>query len=386
MLTSWPQGVKYISHVLPIYDSSTHPYKILAKLVLDCPVLLSSITSMAAEYLYYLDRKVPIPSSRNHDQALNSFRHAIARTTSWPYLSAKKEEPTANEATLASVLLQIANAAFTGASGVDVHLACAMHFIPDLGCLNNPVGDSMSRILVQRFAKFDVITAILRHRRPHLPQRFWLFEADDEYDAERRSLQDMSGCPQPLLGFFNSLANMIADLYEESKLAFEIFTIASQWETDMRMFERALLSSIRQEIVNPLDTVTQCYYWTAHLILHRVVYRDLTTSPRLQHTVSTIVDLLRSIPIGSGTDYSLLFPFYISSKEAIASEHRAWVTNRIQQMKHVYPGRSIDLLVALLEDIWRVVDEAKERIDPAASKECDIRIRELERRRDLCFF
>lgn len=375
-------GIRYMSTVLPVYHSAATPFENLSKLALASPVLLSTIISLATEYLYNYAQAGPGLTFQRHDQAINSFREALINTTSPSSQTANgsDEELSPKQATLVAVLLQVASTVFVGCSGADVNLVCAMHFLHDLDYINNPVEGLVPHLLVQRFAMFDVLSAIMRHRRPHLPSTFWLFNTDDQLGRIQPSFREVTGFPQPLLVFFSRLSNLAVDLHDGSTTESEVLSEALNLETDMRVYARSQLALDINgtKPSNQLDSLNQCFYWSAQLTLQRMIYRDATNSPRVQQTVKNIIDLMRLVPVGSGPDAALPFPLYISSKEAVTSEHREWVRDRIQQMKQIYPGRGRDALLALLEDIWKFIDEGQ--------KDCDLNIRDMERRRDFCLF
>jgi hypothetical protein len=367
---------------MPVYHSADAPFESLSKLALASLVLLSTITSLATEYLYNYVQAGPGLTLQRHDQAINAFREALINTASPPSqtVNSSDEELSAKQATLVAVLLQIANTVFTGCSGNDVNIACAMQLLQDLDYINSPVEGFVPRLLVQRFAMLDVLSAIMRHRRPHLPSAFWLFKPDESHGPAEPSFREITGLPQPLLAFFNSLSNLAVDMHDGSRPESEVLMEASNLETDMRLYARSHIKfdNNGMEASNHLDLLNQCFYWSAQLTLQRMIYRDATNSPRVQQTVKSIVDLMKSVPIGSGPDAALPFPLYISSKEAVTSEHRDWVRDRMKQMKQIYPGRGRDAVLALLENIWKVIDEGH--------KDCDMKIRDLERRRDFCLF
>ena len=381
-----------MSGVLPAYDSASNPYRKLSALALASPVLLNTILSLATEYMYCHGRAAPELTMQRHDRALGSLREALlapspSSDSSLILNESNGESLGPKQSTLAAVLLQIANVVFTGGTGVDVHLACAMHFLQDLDYVDQPVQEFLPRLLIQRFAMLDVTTSILRHRRPYLPLSFWLFIPDGNYDRTEPSFREMTGCPQPVLGFLARLSNLAADLAERKFTEYDVLRKASTLDTDMRLYARSRVtfSSDRPAAARHLDSLSQCFYWSAHLILQRVIYRDSTNSLRVQQTVSEIVKLIKDMPLGCGPDSSLPFPFYLSSREAVTHEHREWVRERNQQLKQVYPGRLRDRVMAVLEEIWVAVDEERGKLT-AVNKSIDDTVTDLERRRDFCLF
>ncbi|KAJ9137894.1 hypothetical protein NKR23_g8791 [Pleurostoma richardsiae] len=379
----------HLSGVLPAYDSADNPYRRISKLALASPVLLDTIISLATEYMYCHGHAAPNVVLQRHDKALASLRQALVSCDNTSAFDDSGSGLSPKQATLAAVLLQIANLVFIGGSGVDVHLACAMHFLQDLGYIEQPVEGFVARLLVQRFAMLDVTVAILRHRRPHLPVSFWLFLPEDKYDRTIPSFREMTGCPQPVLGFLARLANLAADLRENpgAEGRYDVLRRASTLDTDMRIYARSkvTLRSMRPTKTRHLDNLSQCFYWSAHLILQRLIYRDSPGSWRVQQTVEDLVRLIKSMPPGCGPDSSLPFPFYISSREAVTTDHRAWVRERNNMLKQVYPARIRDSQMALLEDIWRVIDENRLERETWNDNATSV-IVTLERSRDFCLF
>lgn len=235
----------------------------------------------------------------------------------------------------------------------------------------------------------------LRHT---VPSNFWLFIPNGVYDRTQPSFREMTGCPQPVLGFLARLANLVVDQVEldadaspesdeYSEREFDILRLSSTLESDMRIYARSRVtfSSSRRTSAQHLDTLSQCFYWAAHLILQRSVYRDPPTSPRVQQTVANMVRCMKSMPVGCGPDTSLPFPFYLSSREAVTESHREWVRSRNARLKQLYPGRLRDTIMNSLEKVWEAIDEGRQDRD-ARNREVDERIRSVERERDFCLF
>lgn len=209
----------------------------------------------------------------------------------------------------------------------------------------------------------------------------------------------MTGCPQPVLGFLARLANLVVDQTELDRdisnkesdeymdRQFDILRLSSTLDSDMRIYARSRVtfSSQRPTTLQHLDTLSQCFYWSAHLILQRSVYRDSPTSPRVQQTVANIVRCIKSMPIGCGPDSSLPFPFYLSSREAVTETHREWVRSHNAQLKRLYPARLRDTIMNSLEKVWQAIDEGRRNRD-RLNRDVDERIRVLERERDFCLF
>ncbi|KAH8172497.1 fungal specific transcription factor domain-containing protein [Sarocladium implicatum] len=380
----------YLARVLPAHDSDENPYQRLSSLAMSSPVLLDTIISLATEYMYCHGHTSPELVALRHEKAIASLKKALQTASCHEAISDTLSPLSPAQATLAAVLLQIANTVFTGGPGVDTHITCAAYLLREQGYIDTPTQEFLPRLLVQRFAILDVTTAILRRRKPHLPMSFWLFVPDETYDRTSPSFREMTGCPQPVLGFYARLSHLASDLKDsggDQDKAYAILRKASTLDTDMRIYARSRVrfTTNRPSPARHLDTLSQCFYWCAHLILQRVIYRDSAASPRVQQTVKDIVMLIKSMPLGCGPDSSLAFPFYVSSREAVTEEHQTWVRQRNEELKRVYPGRTRDTLMLTLEQIWAVTadintDSCKLRGD------VDSVIEGLERSRDFCLF
>lgn len=385
-------GFKYLSGVIPAYDGARNPYRRLSGLALASPVLLNTIISLATEYMYYHGHMAPEMAMLRHQRALASLREALVSGNTERELGINATDTqgttlSSKQATLAAVLLQIANVVFIGGVGVDAHLSCASHFLLDLDYIDHAIGDFIPRLLVQRFAMIDVVTSILRRRRPHLPLSCWIFQPNAKYDRAEPSFREMTGCPQPILGFLARISHLAVHIAEENADTNTVLLKAFDVETELRVYatSRIKTTSTRTTLDKYLDILSQCFYWSAHLVLQRAVYRDVISSLRVQQTVSILVILIKSMPVGCGPDSSLPFPFYLSSREAIHDTHREWVRSRNQQMKQVYPGRARDGLMKLLESIWTLIDDGNGNGNDN-SETVEEAVLQLEIFNDVCIF
>lgn len=375
--------VKHLSGVLPAYDAACrNPYRQLSFLALSSPLLMKTIVSLSTEYMYEQRRTTPEVTLARKNKALALLHTSLQRALSLSTTDAQKEQLcdrfgtiSETQAILAAVLLQITNAMLVRGSGVEAHLAYAMHLLQALGYLEAPVQALLPRLLVQRFAIIDVIISIYRHTRPRLPLSFWLFVPDEGQDRSHPSFREMTGCPQPLLGLFARIAHLAADHEAlrqkaaeadspfdaiDNDGAFNIALHASVLETDLRVFGRGhatVGSSKRSSGVRYLDVLGEAFYWSAHLALQREAQRDATHSLRVQAAVANIVRCIRRLPVGCGPDLSVTFPFYVSSREALTHSHRAWVRTYSAALKARYPTQLQDAMISSLEEIWAVTDK-----------------------------
>jgi len=357
---------KHLCGFIQAHDGAQNPYRKFSMVALSSPLVLDTIISLATEFMYYLGHMSTELAVKRNALALRSLRKAL--TTSDPSGGSHEshesrclsgDELSLKQATLAAVLLQIANSCFVGWIGVHPHLACAIYLLRDLGYIRSPVTDFIPRLLIQRFAMLDINASLIHHRRPHLPLSCWLYMPNDNLDESEPSFREMTGCPQPILGFLARICNLAADLSENHRDESEILDEAFVLETELRLYELSHIKTTRNNDsidTRHLDTLNQCFYWCTHLVLQRRIYRDSVHSARVQKTVSTLIGLMKSMPIGCGPDSSLSLPFHLTTREAIREEDRAWARETNQKMKPIYPNRTRDELMANTEAAWQQAD------------------------------
>jgi hypothetical protein len=110
----------------------------------------------------------------------------------------------------------------------------------------------------------------------------------------------------------------------------------------------------------PLDILTECFYWTAHLLLARRVFRDQTCSPRVQHLVHVCFGLMDHLSTGCGPDSSLPQPFYLAAREAVSREDREWVRRKHESMTAYYREQQRNSAMQLIEQIWETTDRLRD--------------------------
>jgi hypothetical protein len=374
--------VNSLSSRMTAKDSDSNPYRRLALLAGSSPVLLHTLIALATEYMYLHGRVAPEVVFKRQQKAMRLLREALEPSHS-AIVAQTTAELNEDESVLAAVLMQITNAVFTGGPGVEAHLRSARYFMERLGYFKKPQDDFFPRMMVQRFAILDVTVALLRHRRPYSPPDFWFFNADDHYDRTHPSFRDMTGCTQPVLVFLARISFLAADLDEEGIDEADILDEGLMLEMEMRTYAH-LRSQERGNRREPhLESLNQCFYWATHLVLQRSIFRDSPYSRRVQHTVSIMCNLIKSMPLGCGPDTSLPFPFYIAARESISTEQREWARKRNREIKRIYPGHCRTTLMVLLEEIWAAMDDNM-RTTPPQEVDTDEITSGLERTREFC--
>jgi len=339
-------------------------------LAVESPVVLNTIISYATEYMYHCGHMSAELTMKRNALALRSLRKALITSGTSMSDSSQAHESNApssselspKQATLAAVLLQIANSCFVGWVGVHSHLACAIHLLWDLDYVRLPVTGFVPRLLLQRFAMLDVNASLIHRRRTHLPPSCWIFIPNNDLDTCEPSFREMTGCPQPVLGFLARVCNLAVDLSERQDEA-EVFEKAFSLETDLRLYARSCATTLSTDeslTARHLDTLSQCFYWCTHLVLQRRIYRDSIRSPRVQNTVSILIGLMKSMPVGCGPDSNLSLPLHLTSREVINEEDRAWVKRTNQEMRHIYPNKTRDETMARTEATWRRADARRD--------------------------
>lgn len=352
--------------MIPAYNGTKNPYRKLSTLALNSPVLLNTIIALSTEYMYWHGHVPGGLAMARHNHALASLREALISVSNGPEISSipEGEALTPKQATLAAILLQVANVVFSGGNEVDSHLVCAMHFLHELDYINQPTSSFVGRLLTQRFAMVDLATSILRRRRPHLPPTHWLLVPDESLDYTEPSFRDMTGCPQPVLGFLARISNLAADVAEQKDPG-EVLDRAFGLETELRSYAHSRKTprtptddgEPRDDITEKhLETLSECFCWYGHLLLQRRVYLEPTSSRRVQQTISTLIRLMSTMPVGCGPDSSLPLIFCVSAREAITKEDREWVRQRNEQMRDVYPRNTLETMLSLTEEMWTTVD------------------------------
>ncbi|KAF9891706.1 hypothetical protein FE257_003718 [Aspergillus nanangensis] len=374
---------KRASACMPAYDGSQNPYRKLALVSISYPVLLQGILSVSTAHMYNFGLSNDRLLSSRQSRALKSLRLALNDLQ----VSDNQNEVTKNgsqspsasngvfsilsarEIALAAIMMQTSSVLMTGIGDVEVHMKCALHFVQKMGYLHKPAQSIFAKLLVNRFAMVDVVLAHLRFQRPMAPLNFFLYQPNEQLDHEEPSFREVYGCPQPVLCFLARISTLSADLVESSRPQSQIQHDGYILETEMRSwghgyYDTMIKTSTEPETGAPppssprwnertdLDTVCECYYWTALLLLMRRVFMDSTETTRVQIIRRHLFCLMDKLTAGCGPDSSLPFPFYMAAREALTPGEREWVRQKHVAMMEVYGDRSREYLMASTEIIW----------------------------------
>ncbi|KAJ9138078.1 hypothetical protein NKR23_g8652 [Pleurostoma richardsiae] len=349
--------IKHVSGVMSTYDDERNPYRKLSAYAVQSPVVLHTLVAIATQWMLNQGEEPPALHLSDSSNLLS------------PY-----------EAALAACLFQIAQVIFTGGDTANAHLDCSMFLLGKLNYVSQPVTGFVARFLTQRFAMLDVAWALFHRMRPRAPLTFWLYQISEEVDFTEPCMHEMAGCPQPVLSALAHIAHLASELWERADRRDEILRQGYQLETTLRSWAMQRfpdmlrlpcdLSPNSEEIRLHypaasrfhLRLLNECFYWLAQLLLQRRIYRDATTSNRVQQTVRIAFSLMKGIPAGSSSASSLPLPFYLIAREAVTVEDRAWVREMHAQMLQSYRATSRRQMMELTEEIWRQSDLRREAL------------------------
>ncbi|KAJ5105291.1 transcriptional regulator family: Fungal Specific TF [Penicillium alfredii] len=396
--SAWEYYVRLVSSNVPALDGPDNPYRQLSITALSSPVLLHTILCIATEHMLNFGfGSVSLAAKR---------QQRMLRTIGQKLLGVHAGDPNAgaivdyhnheHEALLAAVVLQGIVVAQTPDGVLEPHVKCASFLLQTLGFFQNIPQNPLTRMAVQRFAMVDLMLAISRQRRPYAPGDFIIYQPDPtRWDTIEPSFHKMTGCPQPLMCFLVRISHLACDVderHEHGTATNDILTEALRLDSELRAWGCQYTGNIPQdELRAPLDILTECFYWTAHLLLARRVFRDATCSLRVQHLAHTCFGLMDHLSTGCGPDSSLPQPFYLAAREAITLQDRNWVRRKHASMTAYYREPQRNLAMELTERIWDTTDglrglgpDAVTANDESALSMADGYIKALDR--ESCLF
>lgn len=365
MLTLNELDVRLVSSNIPALDGPDNPYRQLSFTALSSPVLLETIVCIATEHMLNFGLVDVSTAARHQTRMLRTIGQNLQLIESGDTCGTTAIVTANNpdhEALFAAVILQGVIVAQSADGVLEPHVRCAAFLMEVLNLFRQVPHNVLGRTTVQRFAMVDVMLAISRQRRPFSPRDFVLHMPDAEtWDNTEPSFHKMTGCPQPLMCFLVRISHLACDVDERSERCVPISDLLSQahtLENDLRAWGSRYSGQVPEEGIRPpLDILTECFYWTAHLLLARRVFQDHTRSPRVQHLTRTCFELMDQLSTGVGPDSSLPQPFYLAAREAITLEDRAWVRQKHESMTNYYREQQRNLAMQLTQRIWEIEDE-----------------------------
>lgn len=357
--------VRMVSTNVPALDGPDNPYRQLSIPALSSPILLETIVCISAEHMLNFGLASIDLAAKRQQRMLRTLGQKLltlnneAASDPGTLVTIKKPE---REALLTAVVLQGIVVAQTPDGILEPHVKCASWLMQALGYFNSIPVNPIARMAVQRYGMVDVMLAISRQRRPYAPQHFILSQPDQQrWDTTEPSFHKMTGCPQPLMCFLVRIAHLACDITDNPQNRQSTLTEAFQLDTELRAwgYQYSGIPPTRGERTL-LDILTECFYWTAHLLLSRRVFQDQTCSPRVQYLVHVCFGLMDHLSTGCGPDSSLPQPFYLAAREAITPEDRTWVRRKHESMTAYYREQQRNSAMELIERIWETTDALRE--------------------------
>ncbi|KAL6884445.1 fungal-specific transcription factor domain-containing protein [Trichoderma evansii] len=381
--------INYASAHIPALDSPRNPYRQLCVIALSYPLLLQTLLYVSAVGMFYHGKGNMDLMESCRAKAFKSLQTAESHLQfdKTNHCSNKKNAAntknhefsvmSSKEVTLASILMHIVPEVMCGTKNADAHIKRAYDIMADLEYLETIPRSFYAQFLVKRFAIVDIVLSFLRHRRPVASMSFVLYHQNGDPQDSEPSFRELTGCPWEVLAFLAKISFLASDTTNPERSRQSVMEDAYQLETEMRIWAQRyrpasscgpLSRHFGQTFRNDntyesygeredLDILSECFYWTAELLLIRRVFLEPTVTSRVQFITTRLFDLMGSLRAGCGPDSSLPFPFYMAAREALCPENRKWVRQRHQEMMSIYHDKSREIMMNVTEAIWSRIDE-----------------------------
>ncbi|KAJ5217003.1 hypothetical protein N7468_010011 [Penicillium chermesinum] len=366
--TSSPQSpdVRLVSSNVPALDGPENPYRYVSFTALSTPILRETIVCIATEHMLNFGLGSVSTAAQRQQRMLRTISQNLQLiigpgACSTEDASVASPNKLDREALLTAVVLQGVVVVQSEDGVLEPHVRCASFLMETLGRFHDVPPTPIARMTVQRYAMVDLMLAFSRQRRPYAPADFVLHSPDAErWDCSEPSFHKMTGCPQPLMCFLVRIAHLACDVQERPRHSSvdDVLRRAHSLESDLRTWGTRYTRTVDVGR-DPLDILTECFYWTAHLLLARRVFRDPTRSARVQHLAHTCFGLMDQLSTGCGPDSSLPQPFYLAAREALSDEDRGWVRQKHESMTAFYREQQRNLAMRLTERVWEITDQAE---------------------------
>ncbi|CAG8931640.1 unnamed protein product [Penicillium salamii] len=358
--SAWEYYVRMVSTNVPALDGPENPYRQLSIPALSSPILLETIVCISTEHMLNFGLASVDLAAKRQQRMLRTLGQKLLSLDSTPSSDTIVIEKSEREALLIAVVLQGIVVAQSADGVLEPHVKCASWLMQALGYFESIPQNPIARMAIQRYGMVDVMLAISRQRRPYAPQNFILSQPDQHHwDETEPSFHKMTGCPQPLMCFLVRIAHLACDVTERP--GGEVLSEAFQLDTELRSWGSRYTGILPARCDRTLlDILTECFYWTAHLLLARRVFQDQTCSPRVQYLVHVCFRLMDHLATGCGPDSSLPQPFYLAAREAVSAEDRVWVRQKHESMTAFYREQQRNAAMVLIERIWETTDALRQ--------------------------
>ena len=378
-----------VSSNVPAMDGPDNPYRQLSIPALSSPILLETIVCISTEHMLNFGLASIDLAAKRQQRMLRTLGQKLLTLESTSNPDTIVIEKPEREALLIAVVLQGVVVAQSADGVLEPHVKCASWLMQALGYFEIIPQNPIARMAVQRYGMVDVMLAISRQRRPYAPQHFILSQPNAHlWDETEPSFHKMTGCPQPLMCFLVRIAHLACDVTERP--SGDILSEAFRLDTELRSWGARYTGILPSCDRTPLDILTECFYWTAHLLLARRVFQDQTCSPRVQYLVHVCFRLMDHLATGCGPDSSLPQPFYLAAREAVSAEDRIWVRQKHESMTAFYREQQRNAAMELIERIWETTDALRQLERGSGLEEglslADGAIRTFDREADFFIF
>lgn len=361
-----PQNVVVhsVALIIPGWSGVQNGYRQIAALALSSPTLLDTIVSVSTIYMHLRGIVPRSLALRRQSRALASLRRSVNILTDSTNNVATGDGFCLKRDVLATILLQITVEIANGTSFIHTHITHALALFRELGYEHARPTSPVGHVLLQRITFIDTLSAIFWRRRPLLPLSFWFLNEPEELqpDAPIPPFQETTGCPLPIVAALARISHLAADA-NDGLTNEVVMARAYDIEGDLALFARETLSHnysiYLDDDARHLDTVGQCYYWTATILLQRTIFHDAHDSHRVQFSLGCLLALVEALPIGCGPDSQISLPLYAAALAAGTEEQREAIRRKNVALGSAYPMKARTALTEVFEGIWEAMDEQR---------------------------
>ncbi|KAI9035325.1 Zn(II)2Cys6 transcription factor [Aspergillus affinis] len=283
--SAWEYYIRLVSSNVPALDGPDNPYRQLSVTALSSPVLRETILCISTEHMLNFGLGSVSVAAERQRQMLRSIAQGLRTLDNRTNINLEGSVLSVEnyESLLAAIILQGVVVAQTADGAVEPHVKCAAFLIQALSLFRQWPRTPLVRMSIQRFAMVDVMLAISRQRRPFAPRDFILYQPDESrWDQTEPSFLKMTGCPQPLMCLLVQLSHLACDVdhrLENGKPISDLLAEGFKLETEIRVLGSQYDDPTADRSKwSHLEILAECFYWTAHILLARRIFRDETRS------------------------------------------------------------------------------------------------------------